>query len=130
MSTSQLIFTNTNISKDLWDNDIHTIQNGRKYWGHSSYLWSQRHFYTILRWPRYCIWVMGNTNEYISSNIHPKIYIKVSMGKCYTYSTKYFATKIVNFYSQTTLDTSYYLPPCWILFGTHTSKHLFRDYTS
>ena len=29
MSTSQLIFTHNNIPKALWDNDIHTLQNGR-----------------------------------------------------------------------------------------------------
>ena len=29
-----------NISKALRDNDIHTLQNGRKYCGNSSYLWS------------------------------------------------------------------------------------------
>ena len=30
MSISQPIFTNTNISKALWDNDINTVQDGRK----------------------------------------------------------------------------------------------------
>ena len=30
MTISQLIFTNKNISKAIWDNDIHTLQNGRK----------------------------------------------------------------------------------------------------
>ena len=39
MTIPQLIFTNKNISKDLWENDIHTIQHGEKYRGDSSYLW-------------------------------------------------------------------------------------------
>ena len=30
MSTSQLIITHKNISKALFDNDIHTLLNGRK----------------------------------------------------------------------------------------------------
>ena len=30
MITSQLIFARKNISKALWDNDIHNLQNGRK----------------------------------------------------------------------------------------------------
>ena len=30
MSTSQLIFTHKNISKALWDNNMHTLKNGRK----------------------------------------------------------------------------------------------------
>ena len=30
MSISELIFTNKKISKSLWDNDIHTLQYGRK----------------------------------------------------------------------------------------------------
>ena len=47
ISTSQLIFTNKNISKALWDNDIHTLKTGGKYCGKSSYLWSRRHFSTI-----------------------------------------------------------------------------------
>ena len=28
MTISQIIFTNKNISKDLWDNGIHNLQNG------------------------------------------------------------------------------------------------------
>ena len=30
MRKYQLIFAHKNISKALWDNDIHTLQNGRK----------------------------------------------------------------------------------------------------
>ena len=40
MRTSQPIFTHKNILKYLWENDIYTIQNGKKYCGNYSYLWS------------------------------------------------------------------------------------------
>ena len=46
---------------------------------------------------------MVNTNDHISIYICPQKYIKGSMGKWYLYYTKYFATKIVSFYSATTL---------------------------
>ena len=45
MSISQPIFTHNNISKAIWDNDIHTIQYRRKYCGSSLYLWSFRQFF-------------------------------------------------------------------------------------
>ena len=48
MSIFELIFTHKNIPKTLWDNDIHTLQNGRKNCDNSSYLWSYIHISTIL----------------------------------------------------------------------------------
>ena len=48
MSIYQLILTYKNIPKTIWDNDIHSLQNGIKYCDHSSYLWSFSHISTIL----------------------------------------------------------------------------------
>ena len=70
MSTYQLIFTHTNISKNLWDNDIYTLQNGGGNCGNASYLWSYSHCPTILWWPRHCFWVNWNTNVHFLTNIH------------------------------------------------------------
>ena len=77
------------ISKALWDNDIHNLQDGGGgYCCNSSYLWSFRHFSTILWSPRRWIGVMKNRNWCRWTNIYPKN-IKGSMGQPYPYPTRW-----------------------------------------
>ena len=57
--------------KDIWDIDIHNLQNGWKYCHNYSYLWNYSNFPTILWSIRHRIWVSWNRNEHISTNIHP-----------------------------------------------------------
>ena len=48
MSISQPIFTHKNVSEDIWDNNILTLQDGGNYCVSSSYLSSFSHFPDIL----------------------------------------------------------------------------------
>ena len=53
------------------------------------------------------------------------------MGQWYTYSTKYFATKVVNVYSPKTLDKFYYFTTLLNIYLEPTPvKTNFRDDTS
>ena len=62
--------------KVLCDNDIHTLQNGRKKCDDSPYYCGCIHISDILWWQEHWFWVIGNRNEHISTNINPHKYIK------------------------------------------------------
>ena len=47
MSISQPIFTYNKISNYIWNNNIYSVQYGRKYCGNYSYSWSLSHVPTI-----------------------------------------------------------------------------------
>ena len=73
-SIFQTISTHKKISKDLLDNDIHTLQDWWKILWFFSYLWSYSYCQTILWSPWNWVGVMGNGNWCISINIHPEKY--------------------------------------------------------
>ena len=108
MSTSQLIFTHKNISKAIWENYMHTQQNGRKtLWNFFIFMILEPYIYYFMTTKTLNLSNVKYKRAHINSYL-PIKYIKDSIRQWCPYSTKYFATKIVSFYSPKTLDTFYY----------------------
>ena len=58
MTIYQLKFTNKNMSKDIWDNDVQTLQNGIKI------LWK---FFTFMELEQFFYYFMMTKTPYIPS---------------------------------------------------------------
>ena len=86
MIICQLITHQKNIPKYIWDNNIHTIQYGRKILWQFFILMDPESFPYMLWSPRHPIWVMWTINEHTSTNIKPEINRKCYMGQLYPYS--------------------------------------------
>ena len=89
MSISQLILTHIKLSKTLWYNDIHTLKM-RENIVVLLHIREARTVFLVcmmtLWWPRHWIWVIGNTNDQVSTYIHTYKNIPKALWESYIHT--------------------------------------------